>query len=190
MSQKIILASTSPYRKMLMKKLDLPFECLSPLCNEESLKNTFKGSAKELCSFLAQEKALSLDSKLSDCIIIGSDQALIFDNRAVGKSGGFDQSYEQLKNLSGQTVDLITACFLRVQNGKDRSFECNAKMTFKKLSDEEIKNYLKMDEPYDCAGSFKYEENGHKLFEKVEVSDTTAIQGLPLNQLRSLLKEI
>lgn len=188
MNKKLILASTSPYRKALLEQLNLEFSAIKPLCDEDALKKVFTGSAHELCMHLAKEKALSIKDPSQTALIIGGDQALIFNNEALGKGKNFEGSLKQLLALSGQTALLVTAIYIHDQSGDDVFFECNTKLNFKNLSKEEIMSYLNLDEPYDCAGSFKFEENGRALFSSVETTDETSIVGLPLIKLAEELK--
>ncbi len=187
MKKNLILGSTSPYRKALLKSLNINFITQKPLCNENLLKHNFKGLSHELCMFLAKHKALSLSKNHPNSIIISSDQALIFNNIALGKGKDFNGSFKQLSSISGKSALLVTATYLHDTNGNDIFFECNTQLNFKKLSDNEITKYLLLDKPYDCAGSFKFEKNGQSLFTSIQTTDETSIKGLPLIQL---LKEL
>ncbi len=189
MKKNLILGSTSPYRKALLESTNIPFQALKPLCDEDALKETFNGSAQNLCMFLAKHKAESLSTNNPNSLIIGSDQALIFNNEALGKGKSFEGSFKQLSSLSGRTALLVTATYIHDTNGEDVSFECNTSLNFKKLSEQEITNYLHLDEPYDCAGSFKFEKNGKTLFTSVDTEDPTAIEGLPLKKLINELQK-
>lgn len=187
MNQKLVLASTSPYRKKLLEHLDVDFIATAPLCDEDKLKLSFSGSAYELCIHLAQKKAESLALDIQNSLIIGSDQALIFQDSALGKGKDFDGAFKQLSILSGKSALLVTATYILDQNGEDVFFECNTELNFKNLSEKDITHYLHLDKPYDCAGSFKFEENGKSLFTSVDTADETSIEGLPLVQLKKAL---
>ncbi len=189
MDKELILASTSLYRKALLNKLSISFTTAKPLCDEEQLKEIFTGSAHELCMHLAKKKALSVKTSSNSALVIGSDQALIFKDKALGKGKTFEGAFKQLTAFSGKSALLVTATYLHDQSGDDVFFECNSLLNFKNLSPEEITNYLHLDEPYDCAGSFKFELNGGSLFKSVETSDETAIEGLPLKLLKTALKK-
>ncbi len=189
MKQNLILGSTSPYRKALLESLNVEFKALKPLCDEDALKEAFTGSAKDLCMFLAKHKAKSLAEETPNSVIIGSDQALIFNNEALGKGKTFEGAFKQLSSLSGNTALLVTATYLHDSNGGDVFFECNTSLNFKTLSEDDITTYLHLDEPYDCAGSFKFEKSGQSLFTSVETDDPTAIEGLPLKQLLAELQK-
>ena len=185
----IILASQSPYRKILLEKTGFSFKAESPLVDEELLKKEFVGSNQDLIKFLAFKKAESLSNNYKDYVIIGSDQALLFDGHVIGKSHNYENAKKQLSEFSEKTVELLTAVSL-IKNDQRVEFENSTTLHFKKLSEEFIDWYLKTDEPYDCAGSFKMESSGAVLFNSVECSDPTAIQGLPLMRLSTELKKL
>jgi len=189
MKQKIILASTSPFRKTLLQRLELPFEVAAPKCNEEELKKAFDGEPEKLCAFLAKHKAMSLAKFFEKALIIGSDQSLYCEKKILGKGHNFDGALKQLKFCSGKTARLVTSVYIFDTNGEDVETENITKLHFKNLSDEEITKYLKWDKPYKCAGSFKFESKGSFLFEKIECTDPSAIEGLPMVELARLLKE-
>jgi len=185
----IILASQSPYRKILLEKTAFHFKTDSPLADEEALKKDYKKGAKELIKFLAFKKAESLLDKYKEHIIIGSDQALVLGEKLIGKGHNFEGAKKQLKLLSGQEVELITSVCLLMETRKVE-FSNITKLQFRILSDEVIDWYLNKDKPFDCAGSFKMEASGALLFERVENSDPTAIQGLPLMRLSQELEKL
>ncbi len=189
MKKILILASKSPYKKALLKSLNISFLTTKPLCDENLLKDNFKGPPHELCMFLAKHKALSLLKDHPNSIIIGADQALILNNTVLGKGKDFNGSFKQLSSVSGKSALLVTATYLHDTNGNDVFFECNTQLNFKKLSNKEITKYLLLDKPYDCAGSFKFEENGNSLFTSVQTTDKTSIKGLPLVQLLTELEK-
>jgi len=188
MKQNIVLASTSPFRKNLMKRLEIDFKTDSPLADEEVLKTAFKGEGQKLCAHLAEQKAVSLKNVYANALIIGSDQSLFCDSKILGKGHNFEGAFKQLKFCSGKTAKLITSVYVHDSDGDDVAFENTTELHFKKLSDDEIAKYLKWDEPYKCAGSFKFESKGSFLFEKIECSDPSAIEGLPMMELTHLLK--
>jgi len=188
MKQEIVLASTSTFRKSLMKRLELEFTTDSPLADEEQLKVAFTGEDQDLCAHLAKEKACSLKHIYKNALIIGSDQSLFCDGKVLGKGHDFDGAFKQLKLCSGKTARLITSVYVHDSAGEDTAFENTTVLYFKKLSDDEITKYLKWDEPYKCAGSFKFESKGSFLFERIECSDPSAIEGLPMVELAHTLK--
>jgi MAF protein len=187
MKKQIVLASTSPFRKTLLKRLELPFKTTAPRVNEDDLKSKFKGADENLCAFLAQKKALSLKEDFKNALIIGSDQSLFCEDKILGKGHNFKGACEQLKFCSGKTTKLITSVYVHDTDGADHHFESVTTLYFKKLSEDSITKYLKWDEPYNCAGSFKFESKGSFLFEKIDCSDPSAIEGLPMMELTRLL---
>ena len=145
-------------------------------------KGDFKGDAKSLIEFLALKKAESLKDSHKGHIIIGSDQALIFKDEIIGKGHSFEGSKKQLKSFSDQKVELVTALALLFKE-KKVEFSNSTLLRFKKLNEDLIDWYLNKDKPFDCAGSFKMESSGAVLFEWIECTDPTAVQGLPLMRL-------
>lgn len=182
---RIILASTSPYRRDLLKKLGLPFECATPGIDESRRRNE---SAQTLASRLAQEKAVAIANQSGEGLIIGSDQAATLDGILIGKPGSREAAIDQLLHSSGRTVEFHTAvCVTQAETGISRGLVDLCRVTFRPLTDDQIKRYLDADQPYDCAGSFKSEGLGISLVEKIEVNDPNALVGLPLINLIRLL---
>lgn len=184
---KIILASSSPYRKRLLERLNLSFQCISPDIDE----TPHPGEAPALLAArLSEEKAQAVAKNHPDCLIIASDQVAVRNSTILGKPGTEENAQTQLRKSSGQTVKFLTS--LTVFNPEQDSSETRVvpyKVKFRTLSDEEIARYIKADSPLNCAGSFKWEELGISLFEEMEGSDPTALEGLPLITLCSLLRE-
>lgn len=190
--KKLILGSTSAYRKELMLKLGIPFETMKPSCDEVSLKIEFlaqKKSPLEIAENLALAKASSLNKEFKHAVIIGGDQLVDLDGQIIGKSKTFNNAKEQLQNMSGRTHNLITSIAILHE---DQKWTLNhiSKMKMKKLTYKEIEDYLRIDMPLDCAGSYKIERSGLCLFEKIETDDFSAIQGLPMMWISQKLKEI
>lgn len=185
---KIILASSSPYRKALLERLGISFECVSPNVNEDSFKEKISDPI-ELAETLAKEKASAVAKDYPDAIVIGSDQLLHFEGKNFGKSGTQEKAFEQLTMLSGKTHQLITSW--SIKNSLIIHTETNiTTLKMRILTENDIKNYLSADNPVDCAGSYKLELKGISLFEKIETSDHTAIVGLPLLALGSYLRSL
>lgn len=192
---KIILASSSIYRKQLLDKMGLFYECAKPPLDEDLLKNELiqkKYTAVKIAETLSQAKGQSVlaqHTETSDLLIISSDQLVCFENRILGKPGTFEKAKEQLLLLNNKNHQLITAVSLNL-NGRiiHKNHITNLKM--KKLGTEEISNYILKDQPLDCAGSYKIEQSGIVLFDSIECDDFTAIQGLPTIWLSNQLKEI
>lgn len=188
MLKPIVLASTSPYRQELLKKTGLAFTCQQPDFDEEPLKLELRkewASAQTIAESLAFEKAKSIEHK--NCLVIAADQLVHINNHILGKPGSFGKAYEQLSQLNDHTHELITATVVLTDNEVIKNTNIT-KLKMKNLSSQEIKMYLKLDEPFDCAGSYKIESYGISLFEKIETDDFTAIQGLPLIWLSQTLK--
>lgn len=190
----IYLASTSIYRKQLIEKLKLPFKTEKPICDEEHLKNHYlqnNFSPVELAEALSKAKGESLKEllKTAEDVIISGDQLIEFEGQIVGKAYTKEKAFTQLKNFSGKTHQLITAVSLITLK---QTFHLNhiSRMTFKKLNDSTIKKYIEIDQPLDCAGSYKIESHGINLFSSIDTTDFTAIQGLPLIWLSTKLEEL
>jgi len=182
----LILASQSPYRKALLERVGLSFLSVAPKIDEESLKNQILASGaspRELSESLARAKALSVSVDYPNALVIGSDQLLNFKGQIMGKSHGFEKAFEQLRQLQGQEHELLTS--VAIYNGVNEvvTWTNTAKMKMKRLLDQHITNYLKQDQPYDCAGSYKLEKGGIMLFDSIECSDWTSIEGLPMIKL-------
>ena len=186
---KIILASTSPYRKQLLQQLNLQFTTVKPLADEESLKKTAKVSLLDLPLFLAQKKAESLITQYPQDLIIGSDQMGLLNNTPLNKTGTKDKAIQQLKTLQGKTHTLLTALAVYAQ-GKWHHHVDTTTLTMRSLTDEQIKNYVDLENPIDCAGSYKIEGLGVSLFEHVKTKDPSAIVGLPLMALTLILEKL
>lgn len=189
MKPKIILASTSPYRKKLLEQLHVPFLAVKPLADEEALKATSSVSPADLPLFLAQKKAESLISLYPKHVIIGSDQMGFLANKSLNKPGTKDKAIEQLLSMEGRSHTLITAMSL-YHSGQWYHHVDTTVLHMKKLSKKQISHYVDLDNPIDCAGSYKMESLGVALFEKIETQDSTAIVGLPLLGLCTLLDRI
>lgn len=184
---KLILASTSPFRKSLLDRLQLDYTCATPNVDETPLADE---SIEQLVIRLAQLKAEAVANQYPDALIIGSDQSAELNGQALTKPGNFDNAVEQLKQASGKRVVFYTGlCLLNTQSGH-KTVVCEPyTVVFKKLSDRMIKNYLEKEKPYNCAGSFKSEGLGVALFEKFEGDDPNSLIGLPLIKLTELLEK-
>lgn len=184
----LILASSSKYRAELIRKMHVSFSCLNPNINEAALKTKClqeKKTPLETAEHLSKEKTKSVFKK--NTVVIGGDQLVSYENKILGKPHNFENAFIQLKTLNNTWHDLITAVTVITD---DKTFHVNhiTKLKMKNLTEDEIRNYLNIDLPYDCAGSYKIESAGLCLFEKIECDDFSAIQGLPLIWLSTLLK--
>ncbi|WP_026148288.1 MULTISPECIES: nucleoside triphosphate pyrophosphatase [unclassified Thioalkalivibrio] len=186
--REIVLASTSPYRAQLLQRLHLPFTTAAPQVDETRLPDE---DAAALVRRLAEAKARAVTGGTHpDALIIGSDQSASHGGRILGKPGNAERAREQLASLSGGTVTFHTGlCLLDASSGEARVEDVEYTVTFRRLSDAEIRAYVALDNPVDCAGSFKSEGLGVSLFERMEGSDPTALVGLPLIRLCHWLRE-
>jgi len=184
--RQLVLASTSRYRKMLLDRLGLPFLTVAPGTDETALP----GEAPATTAFrLAEAKARSVAGTYPDALVIGSDQVADCDGRPIGKPGTHERAAAQLTELSGQTVIFHTGlCLLDTASGQCQTALVDVQSTFRFLAPEEIESYLRSERPYDCAGSVRSESLGIALFERIESDDPTALIGLPLIQLTSMLR--
>jgi septum formation protein len=184
----LILASTSPYRKMLLERITANFTCESPGIDEDILKAKLK-SPQELTEALAFQKAEAVFAKNPDAIVVGGDQVACLGKEILGKPGNHQNALEQLASMSGKTHSLVTSiCILSPE--KKNIFTNITSLKMKELSNSDLEAYLKIDKPYDCAGSYKIEEKGILLFDRIETDDFTAITGLPVIQTSKALKEL
>lgn len=190
----LVLGSQSPYRKKLLARLGHPFIQVAPLVDEEALKRQSSHlNGIELCRNLAKAKALSLVPAYSDHLIIGSDQmALIDENgleKRLDKPHRPEAAAEQLRWLSGKTHRLVSAVCLSYRD-KLVQFENQTVLSMRALSEADIHSYINEDMPIDCAGSYKIELGGIRLFTEIQTSDFTAIEGLPLLQLNQEIRAL
>lgn len=182
----LVLASTSRYRKMVLEKLGVPFKTVRPEVDETPLANE---TAIKLVTRLSELKARAVITEFSNALIIGSDQVAVLDEKILGKPGNYERAHEQLRLLSGNTVIFHTGlCLLNSATGTTQIEVVDYKVNFRDLSDSEIEHYLKQDEPYDSAGSFKSEGLGIALFKSMTGEDPNALIGLPLIKLTTMLK--
>lgn len=181
----IVLASSSPYRKQQLQSLGLHFSCASPAIDESRLPQE---SASDMALRLAVEKAQAVSGKFSAALIIGSDQTVAFGDTVLGKPGSFDAAVSQLQALRGNAVIFHSAvALLNTQDGMLQQQNITTHVRYKNLTDTQIHHYLQRDTPFDCAGSFKSEALGIAILESVISEDPTALIGLPLIALTSML---
>jgi septum formation protein len=184
---RLILASTSRYRRELLQRLRLPFDVISPGVDEAALAG--EGPAA-LATRLALAKAQAVAAGAADAVVIGSDQVAELDGRAIGKPGSHELAAGQLTLMSGQRVVFHTAvAVVRRDRGFERALLAPVSVVFRHLASDEIERYLQLDAPYDCAGSAKSESLGVALLERIDSDDPTALIGLPLIRTCALLRE-
>jgi MAF protein len=183
----LILASSSIYRKQLLNKLKLTFTCQSPNIDESLLRDETPSDA---VARLALNKAIAVATNApNNCLIISSDQMACLDNHILTKPITEANAIQQLQMSSGRSVTFLTS--LCVYNNNTQKYQLHVEpfsVKFRELSTQDIKNYIKIDHPLDCAGSFKAESIGIALFEKMEGRDSNSLIGLPLIQLITFLK--
>lgn len=186
----IILASSSRYRQELLSRLHIRFESIAPDIDETPLENE---PSPATALRLACEKAKAVALRAPDAVIIGSDQVATLNGKHIGKPGSHPAALRQLQQLRGRQAFFDTAlCLLdgRAHAAADKmqSTIVRSTVTFRDLPDEELDAYLRIEQPYDCAGSAKNEGLGIVLLESIESTDPTALTGLPLIALTSMLR--
>ena len=182
----LILASSSPFRRQILDKLQLEYSCLSPDIDESPNGNE---TPVQLVTRLAVAKAEKIAETESDSLIIGSDQVAVLGDEILGKPHTHENAVKQLQRLSGHRVTFLTG--LALINSKSGNIQREAvpfDVVFRTLTDEMIENYLRAEEPYNCAGSFKSEALGVVLFDKLEGDDPNTLIGLPLIRLVRMLE--
>jgi MAF protein len=184
--QRILLASTSTYRKMLLEKLRLPFICAAPQVDETPLPGE---NAEALVLRLAVAKAQALAMAYPDRLIIGSDQVCVINGNITGKPHSEENAREQLRQASGQKVTFYTGLALYNSHSNHLQALCEPfHVHFRSLSENEIATYVRLEQPLNCAGSFKSEGLGIALFDRLEGRDPNALIGLPLIALLEMLR--
>jgi len=186
MPPNIILASSSPFRKSLLERLHLEFKSIAPDINEISDRGE---SAEDYVCRLARQKAEAIAEKHPSAIVIGSDQCALLDGQILGKPGNHKNALKQLKNAQGKTVVFHTGiCVMQQSNDFCEVDDICFEVTFRQLKDEQLEHYLHVEQPYNCAGSFKSEAYGISLFSRMRGDDPTALIGLPLIRLTRMLE--
>ena len=186
LTREIVLASSSSYRKALIARLGLDCGAIAPHIDETALPGE---SPVTTASRLAQAKARKVATGKTTALIIGSDQIALLDNAVLGKPGFHDAAFRQLRAMSGKTTVFHTAiCLYDAASEEMQCANVPTTVRMRELSDDTIERYLRQDQPYDCAGSAKIEVLGIALVEKVESDDPTALIGLPLITLVTMLK--
>ncbi|HEX6733840.1 MAG TPA: Maf family nucleotide pyrophosphatase [Azonexus sp.] len=185
--QSLILASTSPYRRELLARLGLPFAVANPQTDESPLPGE---TPEALALRLSEAKARAVADQHPDALIIGSDQVATVDGRIYGKPGNHPRALEQLRALSGRTVNFFTGlCLYNARTDQAEVRGVPTLVTFRQLSDSEIENYLRREPAYNCAGSAKSEGLGIALLQSMRGDDPNALVGLPLIALCDMLRK-
>lgn len=185
MIQPLLLASTSPFRKALLDKLQYPFDTASPDTDESPMPNE---TAEQLVTRLAKAKATACAKDYPEHLIIGSDQVCVINGNIVGKPHTTEKACQQLQDASGQIVTFYTGlCLHNANTGKSEVICELFHVHFRVLTEQEIHHYIEREMPLNCAGSFKSEGLGIALFDKLEGRDPNTLVGLPLIALREML---
>jgi septum formation protein len=185
---KILLASSSIYRRQLLQKLGLAFEWASPDIDESPLQGE---SPTQLTHRLAESKAHHFTQAYPDHLIIGSDQIATLDGAILGKPHNHSNAIKQLTSFRQKEVTFVTSvCLFNSATNHTQTSTETYKVKFRNLTDNQIENYLNREKPYDCAGSFKSEGLGICLFEHAEGRDPNTLIGLPLITLTQMLTNV
>jgi septum formation protein len=184
---RLILASTSRYRRELLQRLRLPFEVVAPHTDESPLPGETPAA---LALRLALAKAQAVAALHRDAVVIGSDQVADLDGQAIGKPGNHERATAQLRLMRGRRVIFQTGvAVVRADTGFAQALLAPVAVSFRDLTDVEIEYYLRTEQPYDCAGSAKCETLGISLLDAIDSDDPTALVGLPLIRTSRLLRE-
>ena len=184
---KLILASTSPFRKTILNKLGIEYDTAAPQTDETAKADE---TPQQLVERLSIAKAKAIADKTNDALVIGSDQVSVINGEIIGKPHTHENAVKQLQNASGKTVTFYTGlCLYNSATNQYQSEVVPFNVVFRTLNDEQIESYLKKEKPYNCAGSFKSEALGIVLFEKLEGDDPNTLMGLPLIRLIKMLEK-
>ena len=188
---KIILATESPHRQKILKKMGIPFEAHAPNVDERSLERSFHGPLEGLSGHLALKKAESLKNLFSDQVIVGSDQVLIFNKQIFPKPESGVDVIKRLQFLQGKTHFLSTAIAIFHEDRSRPVYQktVTSTMTMHSLCKNEILSYVETDSSLGCAGGYLFEKRGALLFKEVNTSDPYSIIGLPLLTLVDWLRQ-
>jgi septum formation protein len=182
----LVLGSSSPYRRELLSRLRLPFEVEIPAVDEAPRAGE---APRELALRLALAKAHAVAQRLPRAVVIGSDQVAELAGQPLGKPGTHENAVEQLRKMRGQTVVFHTAVAVVCgETGFEQLELAPVKVRFRELTDAEIESYLRLEQPYDCAGSARSEGLGVALLEVIQSDDPTALVGLPLIRTCRMLR--
>jgi septum formation protein len=187
-SPRLVLASSSRYRQELLSRLRIPFDVEAPDIDE----TPHAGEAPEATALrLARDKARAVAARRPNRLVIGSDQVATLDGEQIGKPGSHENALKQLQKMRGRRVIFHTALCLWDSGQAAQAAQIEnvqTFVTFRDLPDRELNAYLRIEQPYDCAGSAKNEGLGIAILEKIESSDPTALTGLPLIALTTMLR--
>jgi 7-methyl-GTP pyrophosphatase len=183
----LILASSSAYRRALLDRLRIPYTTVAPAIDESPVPDE---APDALALRLAKEKALKVASLHPDALIIGSDQVAVLNNMRLGKPGNYENARQQLMRMRGEATIFHTAiCLLHAPTGSAWLKNIPTTVYFRNFTNAQAEHYLKSEQPYDCAGSAKVEGFGIVLIERIVSDDPTALIGLPLMALVTMLQQ-
>ena len=180
----LILASSSRYRRELLDRLGLTYSCVSPDIDESVKPGE---TPVEVCARLARAKAQAVAAQHPGCVVIGSDQVCDLDGKTLGKPHTYERAVEQLQSMQGKRVVFHTAVCVAAADGTLQETVSDTVITMRPLSDDTIAEYVRREQPYDCAGSAKIEKLGIALMQSVSSDDPTSLIGLPLMRLTGML---
>jgi septum formation protein len=183
----IVLASSSRYRARALEVLGVPFDRVAPDVDETSMPGE---RPEELSLRLAAEKARAVVARRPSAIVIGSDQVGVCEERILGKPGSFDNAVAQLQLLSGRVATFYTSLVVLSPQAAPWESSSTTELKFRDISEAEARTYVELDDPIDCAGSFKSESLGIALFELIRADDPSALVGLPMISLVSALRGV
>lgn len=182
---KLVLASTSPYRRELLARLGVPFEVAAPEVDETPLPGE---SPDETAQRLSLLKARAVARTYPDALIIGSDQVALLEGVQLGKPGNHEKAVAQLQAMRGKALEFHTALtLLNASTGSVQTASVPVRLVMREYTDAQIETYLKRDQPYNCCGSAKSESLGIALIARFETEDPNALVGLPLIKLTEML---
>ncbi len=182
---RLVLASTSPFRRTLLERLRLPFETAAPAVEEQPRPGE---TPAELARRLAEAKARAVAERFSEALVIGSDQVACLDEEILGKPGDAERAVAQLEAMNGRRVTFHTGlCLVNSRTGRAQVACEDFHVHFRRLSQAQIRRYVEKERPFQCAGSFKSEGYGIVLFRRLEGDDPNALIGLPLIRLVEML---
>lgn len=194
----LILASSSPYRRELLSQAGYNPQIVKPKVDESITKKKYLDAgplviAQKLAR-IKSENVLNQITFKAPFVILGSDQVCVHNNEILDKPGNFENNRAHLQRLQSDTHSLITAVCCIIKKSADMpedyiEFYDQTDLLMKPLTDLQIEEYLKADQPFDCAGGYKFESLGHTLIAEITSKDKTAIQGLPMNQCLQIFKD-
>ena len=190
-SRRLILASSSPYRRELLERLRMPFEVRVPALDETPLEDEMPAAtALRLAAAKARAVGAGLDEAGLHTLVIGADQVATYDGRQIGKPGGHAEALAQLQGMQGREIEFHSAlCLYDTRSGAVQTADVVSRVHFRQLPSHELDAYLRAEQPYDVAGSAKAEGLGIALIDSIASDDPTALVGLPLIALTNMLRQ-